>query len=595
MRNAVATPLPADRSHDAGSGTHPQDVRSRLTPPRARRCRAPGAHRQQLRHGPWRAGAGWTPEPGAGHALSPLPASAALRDAARTLLPLVSIDAVLEVAAEAARAILGARAAAASHWAGAGHGTRTRVDAGAAGNSAATLLPPPDEAGPWRDVIDSGRPLRLSVAELQRRQWPAGPDGPGAKPRSGWLAAPLFGSDGEVAGIIQAVDRLDGKPFGATDEANLDLLAGTTSVALRSCLLFRASIDARAKLGWAAHVERIRAAELQAVIEAMGEPVLVFDAHGQVNLTNPAADRLLQGRSVTSLDDLLGRFGVSLGEAAAGPVELHLPGPPEVWLELRAYPVPGPSSRAEGVPVPGQIAVIRDVTPAHLERLHREAFLGILSHELRTPITTIYAGSKLLLRNHDGSSETGRILAGDINSEAERLFRLVEDLLVMTRSERGILELASEPVLLQRVAAAAIRLEQPRWPDTRFVLSGPADLPAVAGDALYVEQVVRNLLSNAARYGGRSNEVEIVLVENAEGLAMHVLDRGKGFLSSEVDDLFELFYRSPATAAQAAGAGIGLFVCRRLVTAMGGRIWGRPRDGGGAEFAFALPRYRPAD
>ncbi|HEY0442673.1 MAG TPA: ATP-binding protein, partial [Candidatus Limnocylindrales bacterium] len=85
------------------------------------------------------------------------------------------------------------------------------------------------------------------------------------------------------------------------------------------------------------------------------------------------------------------------------------------------------------------------------------------------------------------------------------------------------------------------------------------------------------------------------LEEAQDEVVVRVLDRGRGFQSNEADDLFELFYRSPATAAQASGAGIGLFVCRRLITAMRGRIWARPRAGGGAEFGFALPLYDDAE
>jgi K+-sensing histidine kinase KdpD len=162
----------------------------------------------------------------------------------------------------------------------------------------------------------------------------------------------------------------------------------------------------------------------------------------------------------------------------------------------------------------------------------------------------------------------------------------------MTRVERGALNMANEPVLLQRVLSAALRLEGSHWPDARFKLEGPSDVPAVAGDATYVEQVTRNLLSNAAKYSPPAAAIEVRLEESADEVVVRVLDRGQGFQDGEADDLFELFYRAPSTAAQASGAGIGLFVCRRLITAMGGRIWARPRPGGGAEFGFALRHYR---
>ncbi len=100
--------------------------------------------------------------------------------------------------------------------------------------------------------------------------------------------------------------------------------------------------------------------------------------------------------------------------------------------------------------------------------------------------------------------------------------------------------------------------------------------------------MLRNLLSNAAKYGGAGSTVTIV-AEPSEGEAIvRVLDDGPGFPSDETNRLFELFYRSPGTAGAAAGAGIGLFACARLIAAMGGRIWAAPRDEGGAEFGFAL-------
>lgn len=336
---------------------------------------------------------------------------------------------------------------------------------------------------------------------------------------------------------------------------------------------------------------------MRAVIEAMREAVVVCDSGGRVGLVNPAADRLFAGHPVRTYDDLLSRFERppdAQRDPAAGPVEVRMRDKPDKWLELQTYPVPLTGRPAGQDEAEGRIAVMRDVTAARQARAQHDAFLGILSHELRTPITTIYAGSKVLARAEPLAEHTWRELATDVSAEAEHLYRLVEDLLVLARLERDGLQMANEPVLLKHVLAGAIRLEKARWPEMRIALSGPVDLPAVAGDATYVEQVARNLLSNAAKYSPAQGEIEVRLgVEgnDADEITVRVLDRGDGFASGEVDDLFELFYRSAATAAQASGAGIGLFVCRRLVTAMGGRIWARPRPRGGAEFGFALRRY----
>jgi len=134
-----------------------------------------------------------------------------------------------------------------------------------------------------------------------------------------------------------------------------------------------------------------------------------------------------------------------------------------------------------------------------------------------------------------------------------------------------------------------VQSEDGRWPGVAFALEVAPGLPTVSADPTYVEQVVRNLLSNAAKYGGVDSTVAIRAEAGDGEVVVRVLDDGPGFPVDETDRLFELFYRSPGTATAAGGAGIGLFVCARLIGAMGGRIWARSRDDGGAEFGFALP------
>ncbi len=106
--------------------------------------------------------------------------------------------------------------------------------------------------------------------------------------------------------------------------------------------------------------------------------------------------------------------------------------------------------------------------------------------------------------------------------------------------------------------------------------------------------MIRNLLSNAAKYGGRGTTVETVVEAAGPEVLVRILDNGPGFPADEADRLFELFFRSARTARTAAGAGIGLFVCARLIRAMGGRIWASNRPDGGAEFGFSL-RVMPED
>lgn len=219
----------------------------------------------------------------------------------------------------------------------------------------------------------------------------------------------------------------------------------------------------------------------------------------------------------------------------------------------------------------------------------REAFIAVLSHELRTPITTILGAAAVLRRPSDaGSDERRGELLLDISSEAARLDRIVSDLVVLSQAERGVLDSVCEPLGLRRVIDRVVDAEARRWPGVTFELEPDRSYPVVLAEETYVEQVVRNILGNAAKYGRLDGHVRVVF-DTAPGEAIvRILDDGPGFPSGDTDRLFEPFYRSPTFARQVSGSGIGLFVCARLIEAMGGRIWAAARPEGGAEFGFAL-------
>jgi PAS domain S-box-containing protein len=352
-------------------------------------------------------------------------------------------------------------------------------------------------------------------------------------------------------------------------------------------------VEAQARLQRLAESEHARAAELNAVIRAMGEAVVVCEADGRITLANPAAEEMFPEVVATGYAGILARLEDANGLAPAlgargGPVELQVRGDDERWIELSTYPVAARTTAERGAG--GEtIVLFRDVSEARQQKAVRDTFIGVLSHELRTPVTTIYAGSKVLARGVSGlDEEVRRGVFEDIHVEAERLHRLVEDVIAMTRFGEQDGDIGDEPVLLQRLLPGVVRSEQGRWPGVTFELKVPAGLPTVGADPTYVEQVVRNLLSNAAKYGGPTSRVQTIVEHGDEEVCVRILDDGPGFPVEEGDRLFELFFRSPSTARSVSGAGIGLFVCARLIRAMGGRIWAVPRDEGGSEFGFAL-------
>jgi PAS domain S-box-containing protein len=351
-------------------------------------------------------------------------------------------------------------------------------------------------------------------------------------------------------------------------------------------------LEAQAKLRRLAESEHSRAAELNAVILAIGDGIFVCTPDGRIALSNRAAEDVFPDVEEKTYADILAQLVDPDGEAPplgqpGGPVELRAREGDERWIELSTYPVVRPDDAAAAN---GQetIVMLRDVTEARQRQAIRDTFIGVLSHELRTPVTTIFAGSKVLAREEDAlAPETRREIFSDIVMEAERLHRLVEDVIAMTRFGESEGEVGNEPVLIQRVLPAVIRSEGTRWPGVDFRTDLPTGLPTAFADPTYVEQVIRNLLSNAAKYGGPGTTVDVVAKAEGDELQVRIIDNGPGFPPEESDRVFELFFRSSATSA-ATGAGIGLFVCARLIRAMGGRIWASPRPEGGAEFGFTL-------
>jgi|GEM_PF-2205024 len=241
---------------------------------------------------------------------------------------------------------------------------------------------------------------------------------------------------------------------------------------------------------------------------------------------------------------------------------------------------------------PFQVAVVSDVSWRHEADQIRDRFLGVLSHELRTPVTSIYGGTQLLLgRGARLDPETRNELLVGVAAEAERLQRMIENLVAMARIERGGDFGGVRPVLLDRIIKQLVEREGALWPEVTITLASNGPVQMVAADEEYIAQIMRNLLSNAAKYSGAGSTVEVSLEDGEGEVLVRVCDNGPGIAPEDSDRLFGLYYRAAPASKTAPGAGIGLFVCRELVATMGGRIWAKPREGRGAEFGFSLPAY----
>jgi len=223
----------------------------------------------------------------------------------------------------------------------------------------------------------------------------------------------------------------------------------------------------------------------------------------------------------------------------------------------------------------------------------RAALLSSVSHDLRTPLSSIKAAaSSLLQEDVQWDDEARHSFALAIVREADRLNRLVANLLDMSRIEGGALKPEKEwyPIneLIQDVVARMQPVLQGRVVHTDL----PADLPPVKLDYLQIDQVLTNLLENAVRYTPAESPIDIGVRLDGEYMLISVADRGPGIPAADLERVFDKFYRVMETqtkATRTTGSGLGLAVCKGLVEAHGGRIWVENRQGGGAIFQFTLP------
>jgi two-component system sensor histidine kinase KdpD len=217
----------------------------------------------------------------------------------------------------------------------------------------------------------------------------------------------------------------------------------------------------------------------------------------------------------------------------------------------------------------------------------RSALLSAVSHDLRTPLAAI-TGAATTLRDDGGlGPEARRDLLEAVCEEAERLERLVSNLLDMTRLDSGAVAPRREWVPLVEVVGGALGRLERRLAGRRVTVSIPDDLPLVSVDPILVEQLFLNLFENAAKYTPPEVEIEVRAAREGGTLLVEVADRGPGIPPGDEERIFERFHRGRHSGV--SGVGLGLPIARAIAQAHGGRLYAANRPGGGALFRLALP------
>ena len=332
--------------------------------------------------------------------------------------------------------------------------------------------------------------------------------------------------------------------------------------------------------------------QLASIVYSIENPVMVVDPDGLLVIANPAAEELFG----FSADFQKGRPAGSLMSDKDLRALMHgeLQGPVDVVAgtsELRAWKAKvSPISLPDGAR-PGRMLVMDDVTiERDMDKLKSD-FVAVIGHELRTPLTLIKGFLRTLIRKGDELSSEQRLDAlTTADAQAERLRRLIEDLLYVSRIETSRPVLEVDRVDLTALADKLLEEFRAREGEREFALEAPTQLP-VSLDRSKTEQVLFHLLDNACKYSDEKAPVTVKLIDEPERVGVAVVDRGMGILSEDVPRLFDRFHQIDLTSTREhGGTGVGLYICKSLVEAHGGKISVESTWGKGSTFRFWVPK-----
>ena len=333
---------------------------------------------------------------------------------------------------------------------------------------------------------------------------------------------------------------------------------------------------------------------LDAILEGMGEGVMVTDEAAVVTLVNPAfctmfgATADVQGKQlleITRHPDLYASCREVLAKRQEQRRELTLSGGKATlvhWVPL-----------LEGVKLRGVVAVFHDISAMKKADQIRRDFVANVSHELRTPVTVIKGYAETLLSG-DLADDPGRRdrFLGIIQNHADRLSDLVRDLLALSELESGELAMQPQKVLIEDAVRQALLLLSPRAEEKGIVMELGSCAPVSAmADRGRLDQVLINLLENAIKYSGQGGRIQVEAAEEGEMVRVSVRDNGIGIPEKDLPRLFERFYRvDEARSRERGGTGLGLSIVKHIVMAHGGSVFVESAVGKGSVFSFTLPK-----
>jgi two-component system CheB/CheR fusion protein len=346
-------------------------------------------------------------------------------------------------------------------------------------------------------------------------------------------------------------------------------------------------------------------AQLEAILLSMGDALMVVDAAGAVLLTNAAYARMFgRADAVVQAEDTTGQLmapEMQLQRRATAGVPFSMqfgvtsPDGARQWFEATGQPITQGDTREGGV------VTIRDISERRL-RLLQEEFLALASHELRSPLTSLLIGLRMLtkksLSEMEGSDYQTTLRL--VLRQGQRLRVLVNDLLDVNREQQGKLQLRLAPVDLVPLVADAVGAAQLDAQGQQIIFDQSAEPVFVMGDSARLEQIIINLLTNAIKYAPHTQRIDVQLRRvdrTSSGEAeIQVRDYGRGISATDLPQIFTRYFQATQTGEDiVSGLGLGLFITKELVTAHGGSITASSVVGQGATFTVRLPLCDPKD
>jgi two-component system phosphate regulon sensor histidine kinase PhoR len=332
-----------------------------------------------------------------------------------------------------------------------------------------------------------------------------------------------------------------------------------------------------------------------AILGSMVEGVAVVTGEERILYCNWAFEQILelpegssQGR--TLVEALRQAELIALVREVLPGVE-EMTGEVEVGtVRRRNFSVTAAPVRASGTN--GAVLVLHDITELRrLERVRRD-FVANVSHEFKTPLTAIQGFAETLLSGALDDKANRRRFVEIIREHARRLARLTDDLLKLSRIEAGRLELEFRPIRVEALVNGCLETTRLKAEarGLKIHVDLPQSAPSVRGDGAQLGEVLQNLLDNAVQYTPPGGEIEVKARANGHDVIFSVIDTGIGIPESDLERIFERFYRvDAARSREAGGTGLGLAIARHIVDAHSGRIWVESAVGQGSRFHFSVP------